>query len=342
MTQAQLRRLMASIATLTEPQRAALISALGGVPSPVADSALALPPVAALDLRSGPQASLASPQPAASIALIEARFAALPACPHCQGTSLGKWGSANGLKRYRCKTCLQTFNALTGTPLAQLHKRELWLDHGQALADGISLRKVAARLDVDLTTAFRWRHRFMQAPQAVKAKTVAGIVEADETYFLRSLKGQRKLARAPRKRGGKASKRGLSDEQVPVLVVRDRHAATTDQVLEDRSEASITAVLGFVVAKDSVLVSDAARAYRAFADKAEIPHIGLNASAGQRVWGIYHIQNVNAYISGLKGWLQRFKGVATKYLASYLGWRRMIERNDDNLAAHTCLIAALG
>jgi transposase-like protein len=78
-----------------------------------------------------------------------------PACPHCASAAIKKWGSANGLKRYRCKDCKITSNALTGTPLAQLHRRELWQAHAGALEDGISLGKVAARLDVDLTTTFR-------------------------------------------------------------------------------------------------------------------------------------------------------------------------------------------
>ena len=47
------------------------------------------------------------------------------------------------------------------------------------------------------------------------------------------------------------------------------------------------------------------------------------------MYGSYHIQNVNAYISRLKDWLRRFKGVATHYLPTYLGWRRMIEREGD-------------
>ena len=54
--------------------------------------------------------------------------------------------------------------------------------------------------------------------------------------------------------------------------------------------------------------------YRAFADHFGIAHIALNLSAGQRTWGIYHIQNVNNYGSRLKGWMRRFNGVATKYL----------------------------
>ena len=130
-----------------------------------------------------------APQPepsGASISDIEACFAASPCCPHCRSTAVYKWGSANGLRRYRCKIkdCGRTFNALTGTPLAQLHKRELWGAHAQALVDGISLRKVAKQIKVDLTTAFRWRHRFLRTPKSLKPMTLKGTVEADETFFL--------------------------------------------------------------------------------------------------------------------------------------------------------------
>jgi transposase-like protein len=278
----------------------------------------------------------------ASIADIETRFAAAPHCPHCQSTAIAKWGSANRLKRYRCKSCKATFNALSGTPLAQLHKRELWIGHAQALVDGISLRKAASRLDVHLTTAFRWRHRFLTAPKTLKPKVLDGTVEADETYFLHSEKGSRKLKRAARKRGGKAAKRGLSKEQVPVLIARDRNKATTDEILADRSAQSILAALEPLIAKSAVLVSDGAQAYRAFANRASLAHVPLNLSAGEHSWGIYHIQNVNSYGSRLKGWMRRFNGVATKYLDSYLGWHRANDREGDTLCASRILAAAWG
>lgn len=277
-----------------------------------------------------------------SVAGIEARFAMAPTCPHCQGSSVTKWNTSSGLQRYLCKPCGRTFNALTGTPLAQLHKRELWLGHAQALLDGISLRKVATRLDVDLTTAFRWRHRFLEAPGEVRPTRLEGTVEADETYFLFSEKGAPDLQRPARKRGGKAQKPGLSAEQIPVLIARDRHGATTDAVLPDRSAASIKAVLGPVLDRAAILVSDGAKAYRAFADEARILHVELNLSAGERTWGVYHIQNVNNYDSRLKTWMRRFNGVATKNLSSYLGWHRTNDREGHTLTASRMLAAAWG
>jgi hypothetical protein len=33
------------------------------------------------------------------------------------------------------------------------------------------------------------------------------------------------------------------------------------------------------------------------------------------------VQNVNAYHQRFKAWLQGFRGVASRYLPNYLGWR---------------------
>ena len=100
-------------------------------------------------------------------ALIETRFAAAPTCGHCKSEIISSWGrdgsKATRLKRYMCKSCGRTFNALTGTPLAQLHRRDAWLNYARALVDRVSLRKAAVRADVCLETSFRWRHRFLQA-----------------------------------------------------------------------------------------------------------------------------------------------------------------------------------
>ena len=333
MTDGDFHKLLAAIEALSPPQLTALDAAIRGRLGAGVDTA-----AAASEDGGEPHADAGC----ASIADIEARFAAKPSCPRCQSAEITKRGFANGLKRYRCKTCKATFNALSGTALAQLHKRELWAGHAQALADGISLRKVAARLAVHLSTAFRWRHRFLNAPKTLKPKVLEGTVEADETYFLYSEKGSRKLRRPARKRGGKASKRGLSDEQVPVLIARDRNKATADEILPDRSAKSLSAALEPVIAKTAVLVSDHAAAYCAFASKAGLAHVPLNLSAGERVKGIYHIQNVNNYDSRLKSWMRRFNGVATKYLDSYLGWHRACDRNGGSLSASRALAAAWG
>ena len=277
------------------------------------------------------------------VALIETRFAAQPACGHCGKSEFRPWGMASGLKRYMCNACDRTFNALTGTPLSGLRLREKWLGYARSLVDGVSLRKAAAQNDIHLDTSFRWRHRFLQSARSKKATAVAGIVEADETFILKSAKGSRHIVgRASRKRGGKARKRGHStEEHDAVLIVRDRHKATSDALLLDLSAATIGSHLKPIVARDAVLVTDGNRAYETFAADTGITQMALVAGHGERVVGCYHIQNVNAYVSRFDLWRARFRGVASKYLPSYLGWRRMIERDGDRLTPRHCLAEAL-
>ena len=77
---------------------------------------------------------LAGRQPRAAVAAaIEERLGEARRCPHCGGASVGG-GQADGLRRFRCKNCRRSFNALTGTPLARLRKKERWLDFGQSLS----------------------------------------------------------------------------------------------------------------------------------------------------------------------------------------------------------------
>lgn len=116
---------------------------------------------------------------------IEDRLTAERCCPCC-GTGSGvKRGIANGLRRYRCKACGKSFNALTGTPLARLRHKERWLDFAQSLKEGDTVRASAGRCDVAVGTAFRWRHRFLRALKTATA-ALRGIVEADERSTPRS------------------------------------------------------------------------------------------------------------------------------------------------------------
>jgi len=50
--------------------------------------------------------------------------------------------------------------------------------------------------------------------------------------------------------------------------------------------------------------------------------------SAKKAAGSYHIQNINSYHSRLKGWMHRFYGVATKNLDNYLGWHRMLDKDE--------------
>jgi hypothetical protein len=236
-----------------------------------------------------------------------------------------------------------TFNGLTKTPMAHLRKKEKWPAHARAMIEGESLVKTAQLCGVHPTTAFRWRHRFLRAPAANKPRTLRGIVEADETFILESFKGRwSELPRAPRKRGGNARHPGLYQDNIPVLVARDRKGATFDAVLPQVDGASLGAAPAGIVTPDNHLIADGGRPIAAFARRAGIPFHAVPSPGKPAPEAPHlHINNVNAY-HRLKQWLSRFNGVATKNLPNYLGWRRALEAWGDQLEPPNWIKGAIG
>ena len=142
------------------------------------------------------------PEGAASLAAVELGVDDERRCLHCDAGGAVSRGKARGLRRFRFKECGKTFNALTGTALSGLHHKERWLAYGASLAEGETIKESAERCRIAPSTAHRWRHRFLKAVRQAPDR-LAGIVEADETFVLESRKGERKLDRKPRKRGGR-------------------------------------------------------------------------------------------------------------------------------------------
>jgi transposase-like protein len=286
------------------------------------------------------QAALAAgEEEVAVVELLESRLGPDPVGAHCRADGARPWGRSHGLRRYRCTACGRTFNALTGTALARLRHKGCWLRFAACLSESATVREAATQCGVARATSFRWRHRFLRADVA-DAETFSGIVEADETFFRRSFKGSwcwRDRAdppsRLPKKRAMPAQKRGLSDEQVPVLITRDRSGATRAAVLNDRSAEAIDAAIGEILPADGVLCSDTWRPYGVVAGKHEVRHEPVNFHQGERVRDkTWHIQNANARHSRLKGWIAGFKGVATKHLPNYLAWHHVLDRKPSSPA----------
>ena len=287
------------------------------------------------------------------IAALEGRLLADRVCPHCQTRGAMCRGRANGLRRFHCDGCGKTFNALTGTALAGRHYKGRWLDFARSLSESETVRKSAQRCAVAVGTAFRWRHRFLRAIQTDQAR-LSGIVEADETCVLESRKGSRAWKpadqggpgiaapeRKPRRRGGKATKRGLSGQQTPILIATDRSGTTVSSILPADTGESIAKVLGPVFNKDALPVTDGAGAFHVCAKVPGITHEVLNQSAGERVRGELHIQTVNSRHERFKTLLRRHRGVATKYLGSYLKWFHLATIR-LNPTPRACLNAAMG
>lgn len=245
-----------------------------------------------------------------------------PECPHCHAPHVIHWGQAHEQQRYRCNACGKTFNQLHQSALAGLHHKAKWVRYAKCLSEGLSLRKAAGACNIDLKTAFRWRHRFLHYALTTRATQLAGIVEADEVFTPESFKGRRHLPRPARRHGGRGHGRV---PLVPALIALDRYGRESDTVLLNKRNEQLEPALLPLLKRGSILCSDGNQSYIKLAEKGSgIIHKRLIAKANHRVEDeVFHIQTLNNYVSRWREWMRKFRGVGTDYLANYLAWFRV-------------------
>ena len=258
----------------------------------------------------------------------ESRFSSGLCCMHCKSTSVKRNGKYRSRQRYLCKDCGRTFNDMTNTPLSGTHHPEKWMKYIEMMVNGVSLRKIAEKLKIHISTAFYWRHKVLNALGSHGFGQLSGIVESDETFFRESLKGRKFTHRKAKERGEKDEKRGISNLKIAVVVALDRTGNVLAKVAgRGRVKAEeIDAAIGEYIEPTSLLCTDTATNYKKYALLKNLKHETVNLNQNQRVKKvIYHIQHVNNFHGRLKGWMNRFQGVGTYYLDNYLHWYCWIE-----------------
>ncbi len=268
-------------------------------------------------------------------------------CFHCSSPEVVKIGKSRQIQRYKCKSCNRTFGDLTATPMNRTRYRDKWIDYFEMMIEGKTIRECAETLEIAVSTSFMWRHKILFAILDLSRETFDGITEVDETFMRHSEKGSRNIVgRKPRKRGGRAPLRGISKEQDCIVVAIDRTGRTHGLVAcrGRLSRKQAEAVMGELVSGVTTLCTDSHSSWEAFAKSKGLEHVVLNASKGERVKKtVYHIQNVNNFHRRWKGWMDRFNGVASKFLNNYIAWFCFLDahkRETDSCAREEFLLAA--
>ncbi|NQY89948.1 MAG: IS1595 family transposase [Colwellia sp.] len=273
--------------------------------------------------------------------LIQPLFDMSSQCPHCHANHLKKWGKSGAIQRYRCKDCLKTFNNKTNTPLAKLRKSYLWEEYARCMVLKLTLREAAEVCNINLRTAFLWRHRFLMAQAGKNDDKLSGIIEVDEFFLAYSEKGSNTLTNRakPRKRGSNIDKR-TKEGQVAVLLSIDRSNHMINPRLSADTTAEIAANFAENITENSVLCSDGSWSYVTIAKQKNCDHKRLINGKVRVIDKVYHIQTVNGAIANFKGWINgKMKGVATKYLPNYLAW---FKKSNAKLDKQQILVAAYG
>ena len=100
--------------------------------------------------------------------ITEKRFGTGVFCPRCNSKKVRKNGFNKTMQRFFCADCNKSFSASTNTITHSSKKTlEIWQKYVDCMISGLSVRKSAAICGICKDTAFKWRHKILDALQVM-------------------------------------------------------------------------------------------------------------------------------------------------------------------------------
>lgn len=255
-------------------------------------------------------------------------------CPRCRDPRVQRWGSFSGRRRYRCLGCRRTFSDLTGTPLAYTKRLREWVPFLGCMREAVPVREAALRAGIHRDTAFRWRHRLLAEVCLRVQPRLAGKVGVVETAFRHSEKGSRRIVGRPPRRRGEGRGAGRGWLMAWVLLAGDPGRVppvpgVTSVRTSLPSRRDVEAILGPVLEAGSTIVvrrgplSPYGAFCRVHGHRFEST-LAPARTAPRTGSGDALIDRLRRHRNELRAWMRRFRGVATRYLAHYVRWHRLV------------------
>jgi len=248
--------------------------------------------------------------------------------------------TSQGRQRYLDKNTGRTLSDTDRSIVSRTKKTyKQWEQYIRLMLYGLSLRKIAKEIDISTTTAFAWRHKVIEAIKDYQEEELlSGEIEMDETYFLLNMKGSWKHKRMPRKAkksGAPSMYRGISNEQVCVLVAIDENDRILSKVIGQGhpTKNEIWRACQGHIEPNSHVTTDSKAAYVEVSKQLECSIVQI--PSGKQTIDGYSLGVINNYHSELKTWMRRFRGVSTKHLDGYLAWFRFMKYLTYQMASNT-------
>jgi transposase-like protein len=212
-----------------------------------------------------------------------------PVCPHC-----GVVGHAYETKRpgvYRCaeKECRNDFTVTMRTVMERSHiALHKWLIAFHLMASskkGVSAHQLHRTLDITYRSAWFMEHRVREAMRAGGLAPIGGggkTVEVDETFIGR-------VEGVPKQKSGSAHKN-------VVLTLVERGGSARSFHIASTRRADVEGIMRANISKESHLMTDEARHYKAIGDEFA-SHESVNHAAHEYGRGIVHTKAFTAFLN---------------------------------------------
>ena len=235
-------------------------------------------------------------------------------CPHCKSEDVIKYGSYNGIQRYKCKNnkCERTFTKQTESPFRYSKKfKENCHKYKELYEKGLTIRECAEILNISIVTSFFWRHRVLyNLKQVNNVEKLCDYAELTRVVLLENFKGDRYSKNKEKDKISIVNAMNKSIDIISIIAARN-HLGFRE--LKENIEPRID--------KKAIAVAFLDGRLQAFSDK----HNTINKIRIRRI----DITPIDAsYSLKIKRWLKKFRGVATKYIDHYLSWRANEYKNN--------------
>lgn len=231
-------------------------------------------------------------------------------CPRCKSNKYIKYGTFKGIQRFRCKECGKTFSLVTYSIWSYSKKKpDKWFKFIELILEKKVLRECAEILDININTAFAWRHKVLNELVNINSLvTLNGTVHMIKTCVKENFKGNKNIKTDVREKVIVVSAKGDRDTMlsIPLCKTLWNWHAFESKILNRITERS------HIVPYVDRYIFIAARRYN--------KNIVKNVRKDNNL--------IKNFKSISKRWFRVFKGVATKYLLEYLSWFILFYRDE--------------
>ena len=205
---------------------------------------------------------------------------------------------------------------------------KIWADYLFCMKGGLTLRQISKALGMNLSTAFSWRHKILSVAVTRTDTVLTETIEVNEFWLKENFKGCRRINPYFRDDENRYLILILScsDSKGNILL---RTAARKGLRKLDYTE--ISDILSPVIKRCKTLVTTSNLFYIPFAKKKKLK-LCMPYSANYRRPG-FSLKNAEIQARGFKGFLKRFRSVASKYLSHYMNWYRIMLNRSGSLPA---------
>ena len=234
-------------------------------------------------------------------------------CPFCYYTSFIKYGKYNKIQRYKCKnpSCSKTFSDSTNSIWYNSKKSTTqWYKYCELMFSGKTIRECASKLNISIDTSFKWRHKILNKLPICNSKLyLDSYIGFKHIHFFESFKGKRNLSKSINSR-----------KKIFVSICVNEKKSSFSQIVSKQllNQNSSYLLLKNKLNFNSQVIGFLDRYAIAIAKNLNKNLMKIQKCTKSKENKLREISN--SFHITLKKWIGLFRGVATKYLNSYLDW----------------------